>query len=417
VDTEKLKILVAAYACEPGKGSEPEVGWQWARQIARFHDTWVITRASNRPLIEEGLKSDPNPNLHFVYVDLPPWARFWKRGNRGVHLYYQIWQVIAGFEGRKLNQTVGFDIVQHVTFVNDWIGSGASLVPVPLVWGPIGSHPFVPRRYRDFTGLRGYISGVPRLLLRISARYRDPLYRRCAFKSKRILVANRECITRLPEPARSKAQIWAQNAAVSQDLSIPRKHGLPLKIVSAGRLAGFKGFRLALRAFAAHLKTFPESTLTFLGEGKQRHELERLCDDLGIRRNVTFAGQVPRDTVLASMAAGHLFLFPSFEGAGMVVIEAMAKGLPVVCLDFGGPGEYVTEACGIKVPLTEPETVIQGLADALSRLASEPELYERLSAGAVERVRGHYLWDRVGDRLDALYREIIAETNEEKTFA
>jgi len=53
------KVLVSAYACEPGKGSEPEVGWQWVHQIARFHEVWVITRANNRLQIEESLYKAP----------------------------------------------------------------------------------------------------------------------------------------------------------------------------------------------------------------------------------------------------------------------------------------------------------------------------------------------------------------------
>ncbi len=208
-----------------------------------------------------------------------------------------------------------------------------------------------------------------------------------------------------------KAMVWAQNAATGDDLLHAKKHSEPLTILSVGRLVGFKGFRLALMAFASHLKTYPSSTLTLLGEGRQRNELEELSIELGIKSNVVFAGQVTRSFVLDSMGNSHVFLFPSFEGAGMVVIEAMAKGLPVVCLDFGGPGEYVTDECGIKVPLTEPEDVIQGLADALSRLASEPELYERLSAGAIERVRNHYLWDHVGERLNSLYRQLLDEAS------
>lgn len=383
------------------------------RQIARFHETWVITRSNNRPLIEEGLKADPNVNLHFVYIDLPLWARFWKKGNRGVHLYYQTWQILSGLKGRKLHAMIGFDIVQHVTFVNDWIGSGISFVPAPLVWGPIGSHPFVPRRYIGFIGIREQVRSLLRLSLRISARYRDPLYRRCVAKSRRIMVANKECILRLPESARNKAQVWAQNAFTFRDLAKPRKFDLPLKILSVGRLIGFKGFYLALKAFAEHLRRFPSSTLTLVGDGEQRHDLEGLAGKLGIQGNVIFSGNVPRTTVLESMGRSQVFLFPSFEGAGMVVIEAMAKGLPVVCLDFGGPGEYVTEECGIKVPLTEPIEVVTGLADGLSRLASDPELYERLSVGAIERVRTDYLWDNVGNRLNALYREIYDETRSE----
>jgi len=110
------------------------------------------------------------------------------------------------------------------------------------------------------------------------------------------------------------------------------------------------------------------------------------------------------------MNCGNVFLFPSFEGAGMVVIEAMAKGLPVVCLDFGGPGEYVTKDCGIKVALGEPVEVIKGLSDALSKLASDKALYERLSVGAINRVKENYLWDRVGDKLNFVYQEIFKVT-------
>lgn len=86
----RLKILVSAYACEPGRGSEPEVGWQWIRQLARKHDVWVMTRANNRIEIERSDISKKYPNVRFEYVDLPRWARFWKKGNRGVHVYYTL---------------------------------------------------------------------------------------------------------------------------------------------------------------------------------------------------------------------------------------------------------------------------------------------------------------------------------------
>jgi hypothetical protein len=88
-----MKVLLSAYACEPGKGSEPGVGWNWVRQIAPFAEVWVITRSNNREAIEKALAEEPLPNVHWVYFDLPRWARFWKKGQRGVHLYYYLWQV------------------------------------------------------------------------------------------------------------------------------------------------------------------------------------------------------------------------------------------------------------------------------------------------------------------------------------
>ncbi len=69
------RILLSAYACEPGKGSEPEVGWMWATELAAAgHEVWVITRATNRAAIEACTNARRPPLLHFVYFDLPALA-------------------------------------------------------------------------------------------------------------------------------------------------------------------------------------------------------------------------------------------------------------------------------------------------------------------------------------------------------
>ena len=91
---QKLKLLISAYACEPGKGSEPGVGWRWALETAALgHDVWVLTRSNNEPAIAHQLAVLGHPsNLHFLYYDLPPSLRWWKRGGLTVHLYYLLWQ-------------------------------------------------------------------------------------------------------------------------------------------------------------------------------------------------------------------------------------------------------------------------------------------------------------------------------------
>jgi hypothetical protein len=76
--------------------------------------------------------------LHFEYVDLPEWARFWKRGLRGVHLYQVLWQMTALRLVRALDAEQRFDLAWHVTFANAWIGSAATLIGQRLVSGPIG---------------------------------------------------------------------------------------------------------------------------------------------------------------------------------------------------------------------------------------------------------------------------------------
>ena len=112
------KILLSAYACEPGKGSEPGVGWHWALELARLgHEVWVLTRAKNRPAVEAELVKMPHKaNLHFLYYDLPAWARWWKKGSRGIHLYYVLWQWGAYRLATQVHPRERFDIVHHITF-------------------------------------------------------------------------------------------------------------------------------------------------------------------------------------------------------------------------------------------------------------------------------------------------------------
>src|SRR5437764_1125865 len=120
---QSLKILMSAYACEPDRGSEPGVGWRWVLETAALgHEVWVITRASNAANIDRGLALERNnarnklSNLHFSYFDLPLWARWWKRGNFGVHLYYVLWQWGAYRQACALHKAAGFDAVHHITF-------------------------------------------------------------------------------------------------------------------------------------------------------------------------------------------------------------------------------------------------------------------------------------------------------------
>ncbi len=145
-----MKLLISAYACEPGRGSEPGVGWNCVRQAARFHEVWVLTRKNNREPIENALQTPPLDNVHFAYFDLPRWTSFWKRGTRGLHLYYYLWQIGAYLVARKLHRRVCFDLTHHVTFMNYWLPSLLPLLPVPFLWGPVGGGESAPDAFEEF---------------------------------------------------------------------------------------------------------------------------------------------------------------------------------------------------------------------------------------------------------------------------
>ncbi len=90
-----------------------------------------------------------------------------------------------------------------------------------------------------------------------------------------------------------------------------------------------------------------------------------------------------------------------------MVVEAMAAGKPVICVDLGGPGMHVTEDCGVKVAPLSPEQVVGDLAAALERLGRDNELRLQMGAAARKRAEQLYHWDRLGERMLEIYQDAL----------
>jgi len=407
-----MKVLVSAYACEPGKGSEPGVGWNWVRQIARFADeVWVITRANNRPVIEEALKKEPLPNVHWVYFDLPRWARFWKKGQRGVHLYYYLWQVGIYFLARHLHREVQFEIVHHVTFGNYWMPSFLALLPVPFIWGPVGGGESAPKSFYSTFSMRGRIYEWIRDLARWFGEH-DPFVKMTARRSAMTLSKARETANRLTQLGARYVSVLSEVALPEEEivqlLSVPLHQGNPFRILSLGRLLHWKGFHLGLMAFARFVREFPQSEYWLVGDGPERRNLERLAQKLRIVDKVRFWGALPRAEALKKLAECDVLVHPSLhDSGGWVCVEAMAAGRPVICLDLGGPALQVTEETGFKIPAHAPEQVVAEMAEAMLKLAMDEDLRRRMGEEARRRVREEFSWERRGKELANIYRSVL----------
>lgn len=405
-----LKVLVSAYACEPHKGSEPGVGWNWAKQIAKFAEVWVVTRANNREVIEDELRKNPEPNMHFVYVDLPKWMRFWKKGQRGVRTYYYLWQFAAYFKARKLIKKIKFDIAHHITFVNDWMPSFLALLPIPFVWGPIGSHPSFP--FMFFPNKKSFFLENMRILIQNIFRLFDPFFYITLFKSDVIIPINRHIQERYPFLLIHKNKLFPQPAIAVDNIKkvkiLPNKQDY-LTVISVGRFIYFKGFHLAINSFArAHNKN-SKMIYKIIGDDIEGKNLKKLVKKENLSDKILFLGNISRDDVIKEMNESDIFLFPSFEGGGMVVLEAMACGLPVVCLDYGGPGEMVTEECGFKIKPITPEQTINDLAEALLKLANDPDLRRKMGNAGRKRVMEHYTWEKKGEFIKKVYEGVLGD--------
>lgn len=329
-----MRILAYAYACEPGRGSEPAAGWWWAQLLAQLGETWVVTRANNRPAIERELEASEGPaDLHFVYVDLPQNLRRWKRGQRGIRLYYLLWQGAALREARRLTRERHFDLAWHITLANGWIGSTACLLDVPFVYGPVGGGVSPPWRLAGVLGAKGVLYELARSAARTSGRFLNPLARASWRRASLILVQNEDTKRWLPGRHRAKAEVFPN--IVLDRLAPGRRSDARRVMLFAGRLLPLKGVPLAIRA----LESLPDWRLIVCGDGPDSTRLRRLASRRGLEDRIEFRGWVSREDVLLAMRhEASVFVFPSLhDEAGWAVVEAMASGLPVVSLDVGGP--------------------------------------------------------------------------------
>jgi glycosyltransferase involved in cell wall biosynthesis len=393
----RLKILVSAYACEPGRGSEPGVGWNWARQLARQHEVWVITRPNNRGPIEAALAREPNPNLHFVYSDLPRWARFWKRGALAVRPYYYLWQAAAYFTARRLARRVQFDLAHHVTFVKYWAPSFVALLDTPFIWGPVGGGESAPRAFQAAFSLHGKLYNMARNAARALAGL-DPFLALTARRARLGLATTEETAQRMRSLGCRNVHVFASIGLSDDDLAelaqAPVRAKGPFRIVSLGNLLQLKGFDLALQAFAQFVRDGYSGEYWLIGDGPERRRLEALAASLGVSGRVRFWGQLKRPQALERLAECDVLAHPSLhDSGGCVCLEAMAAARPVVCLDLGGPALKVTSETGIKIPARNPKQAIADLTLAFETLASNPALRARMGEAGRARVRRDFHWD------------------------
>ncbi len=407
-----MNILLSAYACQPGKGSDPGIGWNIAIEIAQFHPVWVLTRSNNQAIIEAELAKNPIPNLHIIYVDVLNWSRGWSPGTVGqlVRLHYYLWQIQAYFVVRRLHQEIQFDLVHHVTYVQYSSPSFLSLLPIPFLWGPVGGGESAPKSFWSEFGLWGQLFETVRDLARYGSE-KSIWVRKTAKRSAIALAATAETAQRMKKIGCQQVQIFGVAGLSTRDIDVlaqlPMPATQPFRFISIGRLLHWKGFDLGLRAFAQ--LDLPHTEYWIIGNGVQKVKLKTLAKQLGIAKKVQFWGELPRSETFSKLGESHVLIHPSLhESGGWVCLEAMAAKRPIICLDLGGPGDQVTSDIGIKIKAHHPQQAIEDLARAMNRLVEDRQFCYHLGQTAQMRVKQAYSWTVKAQKLNQYYYNILS---------
>ena len=406
----KLRVLMSAYACEPGKGSEPEVGWRAAMSMSDHCDLKVITRANNRPLIERELEGRGENGPEFLYYDLPAPFLFMKRKFSAVGLYYFLWQLAVRFVFRRALKDA--DVVHHVTFNGAQIPGFWVATDTPVVLGPLGGGMTCPemllsvfgkemRREKFRSMIVNHLSWIPWWPLVIR-------------NARVVLAANRETAETLRKNASVDAPVMLETAIDSRDLVRREEPGadkVGFTFLWLGGIIPRKAGNLAILALNQALGESDQINLWFAGGGSEEANLRSLVSDLGLGERVSFLGRVRKSEVNSLMDAVDALVFTSVrDTSGNVVLEAMSRSLPILAIRHQGVREMCDDSCAVLVEPGDVDETVAGFASGMVFLANNPSLAGQMGLNGQRRISSHLTWRNYSLEMMKHYRNAVLDS-------
>lgn len=321
-----------------------------------------------------------------------------------VHLISQFMQRRVA---REMIAKLSIDIVHQPTPVSPRLPSMLYGLGVPVIIGPMngnmtyppGSASIRPILERIFVPVARYFSGVANRVLPGKLR------------ADMLLVANERTKQAIPQSYRGSVEVICENGV---DPDVWRRSGRPstqdpnrLRLVFVGRLERWKGPSIALQAFGEIRKQRPKAELWIIGDGPEMRRLKKEAKTLGLIDDVSFFGWVSRKQCSQMLSEADVMVFPSVHDCGgAVVLEAMAMGLPVVAVNWGGPGEYLSAGGGILINPTSRETLASEIAEVI--LGLTPAKRQELGAAAQQIIIERYTWPAKIRKVIDIYRSVCA---------
>jgi glycosyltransferase involved in cell wall biosynthesis len=384
-----MNILLSAFACNPEWGSEAGVGWAWAEYLTDLgHEVYLLTTEGRRASIQRALETRPRPNLHVSYMEVD-----WCPGHVpifGIYPFYFAWQFKAFLQAKKLFKVGELDCVHHLTYGSYRTPFFLSCLGVPSILGPIGGGETVPLRLTKGMSFRGILHECIRKVANATY-FLNPISHLVWHRSTLILAVTEETLRIVPRRYRHKCRVLL---AVTTPASRPEfvekvKERGQLRALFVGRFLGWKGAHLAIRALKIARKTAPGITLRLIGFGLDEVRLKALARSNGVEDAIEWTSEISRAELLAEYGKHDMLIFTNLRDAGATVgLEALSRGMPILCFKLGPYGSIIDSSCGSSIDADERsvDEIVQAMADELVRFCAMPEReWRALREGACER--------------------------------
>lgn len=364
---EPLRLLVVAYACEPGRGSEPGAGWALVEAALELAECTVLVGSEHVHALETWRRSNRGAPLEIIEVENPR-GMTWLRATRlGWFLLYLGWCRKARRVAEALAESRRFDAAWHATYSVYWLPSPIRTVRLPAIWGPVGGAVVSPLSLWRGLGISGVVGELVDLVaVRVGSLL--PATRRTWARVDSVLAQNPQTVQRLPLDVRARATIvnHAEFLRVSP-VGSQRRDGDISKLLWIGAMEARKRPDLALEGLA---RAGQDVRMTMVGDGPLADRVRRMVTDLGLDDRVALPGRIPRAEVLQRLSSARGAVFTgSREEGGLALAEALAYGTPCVVLAHGGAGTIAARPDDPRIRLVEPrrrEATIAAIGSAMT---------------------------------------------------
>ena len=418
-DTPKKNLLMAAYCCHPAGTMEQRNGWHRAVLAAQsgFRVTVLYCPCSTDledSLLTTRLPENLKPFIQFEPIRLPESQQRWLDFEPTFYAAYKRWHRLAFERAEVLHGQSPFSMTHTVTLCGFREPGFLWRLAVPHIWGPLGGTHVFPISFLRLLGWKDRIRELTRTCLNWIQLYGTHRVRQASKLSASVIAATSaaqetfrksfgvpvlreletgiECVRDRPRPVRKPTE--------------------PLRILWAGRLRGWKALPLLLLALARLPKEL-SFRLRVLGDGSCFEQWRRLAEKLGIANNVEWVPWPTYAETLPHYDWADVFAFTSLrDTSGTGLLEAMAAGCPVISVNHQGAADIVDQTCGMLVPVVSQEVTVRAFADALKSLHSSPELWKKLSDGALARAQ-QYRWDARLAWTESLYKNALPLSGQE----
>lgn len=431
-----LKVLINAYACSPGMGSEPGMAWNWVSNLAKYYELYIITEGEFRDKIEKSLIPKFSPkcegrnmlvnecglteiqirNLHFYYNPIGGEddglcakirSMCWNQGDWRFYKYYKQWQWRTYEMAKDICAKQHIDILHQLNMIGfREPGYLWKIDDIPLIWGPVDAKEGFPVAYLEdadwktkvFMRLKNSITGW-------QLKWDKRVW--CMVKQSAVVVSassNSQSAFRkffsLETPLVNETGCY-----VSDQYKATNLQKATFDILWVGKMDFRKQFGLAIRAFAMAYQ--PNLRLHVVGSGEVS-DYQRMAENLGVMDWCIWHGTVSHQEVQRLMQQSDLFFFTSVaEGTPHVVLEAIGNNLPVLCFDTCGQGDTVDDKVGIKIPLTNPKQSVKDFAEKIEYLYNNRDVLEQMSENCSKR-SVELSWDNKARQMKEIYEKVIS---------